>query len=151
MLIYVDINDTLTDYSGAYAWAQRTYPELTYPQSVPGFFHQLACFTGAIETVHWLDAQPEVDVYILSAPSIYNPHSYTEKRLWVEDNLGFGWTRRLILSPDKGLLKGDYLIDDKVSGCGQELFEGQVLHFGSVTYLDWDRVQAFFREELKPQ
>lgn len=149
MLIHVDIDDTLSDYSGAYARVKENHPELTYPQSSSGFFRDLAPLDDALETLRWLDAHPEVDVYILSSPSVYNPHSYTEKRLWVEDKLGFGWVRRLIISPHKGLLKGDYLIDDNETGCGQEQFSGCFLHFGSASYPDWAAVRAFFDDVLR--
>jgi 5'-nucleotidase len=35
-----------------------------------------------------------------------------------------------------GLLKGDFLIDDYITGRGQEYFEGELIHFGSNQYPD---------------
>jgi hypothetical protein len=40
------------------------------------------------------------------------------------------------------LLKGDILIDDLISGRGQENFEGEVMQFGSVSFPDWKTVMA---------
>ena len=78
--------------------------------------------------------------YILTAPSLYNPLSYTEKRLWVEDHLGFAWVKRLIISPDKSLLIGDVLVDDHREGHGQENFKGRLIHFGSPKFHNWAQV-----------
>ena len=36
-----------------------------------------------------------------------------EKYEWVENYLGDAWVKRIILTRDKTLIKGDYLIDDK--------------------------------------
>jgi len=47
------------------------------------------------------------------------------------------------LATNKGLLKGDYLIDDYVAGRGQENFEGELIHFGSEQYPDWSSVTKY--------
>jgi len=80
------------------------------------------------------------DPYILTAPSTKNPMSYTEKRVWVEKHLGMEMVERLIISPNKSLLKGHYLIDDNIEGKGQEGFEGEVLQYGSALYPNWNAV-----------
>jgi 5'(3')-deoxyribonucleotidase len=77
----------------------------------------------------------------LTAPSEHNPLSYTEKRIWIEKHLGFDFVERLIICSNKSLLKGDILIDDHISGKGQENFEGQLIHFGSEEFLNWVMVQ----------
>ena len=73
--------------------------------------------------------------------------SYTEKRIWVEKHLGMALVERLIICPDKSLLKGSYLIDDKVKGHGQDSFEGTVLQYGSVKLPNWSAIL----EELSNQ
>ena len=87
-------------------------------------------------------------MYILTAPSVRNPSSYTEKRLWVEEHLGLGAAYKLIISPNKGLNLGHYLIDDYTKGKGQENFEGRLLQFGSAEYPDWISIRRFFELEL---
>lgn len=127
MVVYVDLDGVLADYHGAYGEARLLNPETKYPQSVPGFFTGLHPIDGAVEGFHYLSQSH--DTYILTAPSIMNPHSYTEKRLWVEEHLGFDATEKLIICSNKGLLKGDILIDDNIGGKGQEYFEGELIKF----------------------
>ena len=75
--------------------------------------------------------------------------SYTEKRVWVEKHLGLEFVERLIICPDKSLLKGNYLIDDLATGRGQENFEGQLIHFGTETFKNWEDVIRFFKNLSK--
>ena len=82
----------------------------------------------------------DMEPYILTAPSVHNPLCYTEKRVWVEQHLGMSMVNRLIISPDKSLLRGDYLIDDHASGSGQEEFQGELIHFGSEEFPGWQQV-----------
>ena len=62
--------------------------------------------------------------------------------MWIEKYFGFEFTEKLIISPNKGLLKGDILIDDLISGRGQESFEGKIMQFGSANFPDWKTVIA---------
>ena len=143
-IVYVDMDHTLCDFGASYLQYKQQHPEEAFPHSVPGFFIGLAPITGAIETYQWLNEKEDIDLYILTAPSIRNPHSYTEKRLWVEKHLGLNAVYKLIISPNKGLNKGHYLIDDYTEGKGQENFEGKILQFGSEEFPDWKSVQNFF-------
>lgn len=52
---------------------------------------------------------------------------------------------RLIISSHKGLNKGDYLIDDHSEGRGQENFEGKLLQFESVEFLDREAIMIYYR------
>ena len=130
--VYVDLDDTICDYTGAYNHSKVMKPEIEYPQSVYGFYLNLKMFDrvnfhlGMLEHLGY-------DVWLLSRPSFKNPLCYTEKRLWVENNLGEEWVEKLILAPDKSLLIGDYLIDDKP----WDGFQGKQLLFGSDEYPDW--------------
>ena len=140
MIVYIDMDDTLCEFSQAYTAAKRANPEIEYPQSIPGFFENLAPKPGAVESVVQLINTPKYRPYILTAPSTRNPLSYTEKRLWIEQYFGYDFVKRLVISPDKSLLKGDYLIDDYDRGKGQDQFEGELILFGSDAYPDWARV-----------
>ncbi|MEQ8667929.1 MAG: hypothetical protein RIC12_02090 [Pirellulales bacterium] len=144
-IIYVDMDDVLCDYSGAHRRAVEEQPKITYPQSVPGFFEQLQPIDGAIEAVRRLST--DSDVFVLSAPSTRNPLSYTEKRVWVETHFDYDLTKRLILCPDKGLLQGHFLIDDHVSGKGQERFQGEVIQFGSQLFPNWRAVMEYLSSQ----
>lgn len=142
IVIYIDMDDTICDYMSAHlANVSRSMP---YPQSQLGFYLNLAPLPGAVEGVKKLLTMKEFDVYILTAPSVINSHSYTEKRLWIEKYFGLEFCHKLILSPNKGLLSGHYLIDDIVVGKGQEDFKGELITYGSLKYPDWDTVLKFF-------
>lgn len=142
-VVYVDMDDVLCAYSASHAKALLDNPSVRFPQGTPGFFLALQPIEGAIDSVNEL--RTTFDVYILSAPSTRNPHSYSEKRLWIEEHFDYALTKRLILCPHKGLLKGDYLIDDHASGKGQEQFDGTLIEFGSAEFPDWTAVLAFLK------
>jgi 5'(3')-deoxyribonucleotidase len=142
-IVYVDMDDVLADYKSAFSRHATDHPDIEFPQSTAGFFSGLGEIEGAIGSVRALIDSPHYDPYILSAPSLYNPLSYTEKRVWVEDKFGFDFVDRLILCAHKGLLKGDILIDDNHEGRGQEHFEGELIHFGSDEFPDWKAVRNY--------
>ena len=56
------------------------------------------------------------------------------------DKIAIDVAQKLILSPNKALLKGDFLIDDMINGKGQEDFEGELIAFGSEKYPNWKSV-----------
>lgn len=140
MIIYIDMDDVLCDYTTAFNNAIEETPGIAFPQSQYGFYANLTPITGAIESVQKLINSEKFDPYILTAPSTRNPFSYTEKRVWIEKYFGIEFTEKLIISPNKGLHKGEILIDDLISGRGQESFEGQIMQFGSAVYPDWNTV-----------
>jgi len=144
MIVYVDMDDVICDYTKFYQEAKKQRPEIIYPQSIYGFFSNLKPIDGAIETIIALKQSKDYEVYILTAPSIYNPLCYTEKRVWVEKWLGYDFVHRLIISPNKGLLIGDFLIDDHIEGNGQENFQGKIIQFGSKSYPGWDDIKNEF-------
>ncbi|MBQ0759007.1 MAG: hypothetical protein KBT72_05050 [Zhongshania sp.] len=147
-IIYVDMDDVLCAYLEGFVQHQAKHPELAFPQSQPGLYRGLEPLPGAIEGYKWLHEHPNTDVFILTAPSVKNPHCYSEKREWVEMHLGIAATENLIISPHKHLNKGHYLIDDMASGKGQDKFEGELLLFGSKDFPNWNTVIDFFKNHL---
>lgn len=131
--IYIDMDGVLCDFYKAYL-AKKSI-EYYYPQSLYGFFRNLEPIEDAIESFKLLTEH--YDVWILTSPSVHNPLSYSEKREWVEKHLGFEACNKLILSPNKSLFIGDYLIDDNI----HEGFEGEHLHFGEgKQYPNWKSI-----------
>lgn len=142
-IVYIDMDDVLCDFTRAHKDALLVNPNMKFPQAEFGFFTGLKAINGAIESVNLLINSNVYDPYILTAPSIKNPLCYTEKRIWIEKHFGLQFVNKLIISPNKGLLKGDFLIDDNTEGKGQENFEGQVLQFGGEAYPTWESIMKF--------
>jgi 5'-nucleotidase len=143
--IYVDMDNVLCDYKKAYNEVKGRDPEIKYPQSEYGFFLNLEPIHLSLLTFTYLSKF--FDVWILSSPSVMNPMSYTEKRVWVENHLGIEAAKKLILSPNKSLLIGDYLIDDYDNHPTslQQEFKGKLIHFGSKEFPDWFTVYNYFK------
>lgn len=141
------MDDVLCQFTSRSQAIKYKYPQVAFPQSLYGFFANLEPLEHALDSVKYLAKQDQFEVYILTAPSIWNPLCYTEKRVWVEKHLGMEMVEKLIISPNKGLNKGDYLIDDHDSGRGQDTFEGKLLHFGGEDFPDWEAVLTYFIEK----
>ena len=60
-----------------------------------------------------------------------------------KNRLGQEFVEKLIISKHKHLNKGDYLIDDMASGCGQDKFEGELIQFGTDKFPDWPSVVKY--------
>jgi 5'(3')-deoxyribonucleotidase len=132
--IYVDMDDVMCDFSGAQKAARERSPEQMWPQAELDFFRGLKPIKDGIPSIHNLDKN--FDVWFLTKPSVLNLMCYTEKALWIRDHMGQEWLNKLILCPDKSLVKGDYLIDDTP----WPDFEGKQLLFGSDEFPDWKTV-----------
>lgn len=139
-IVYIDMDDTLCDLQTAVKTAKHRNPKMPFPQAEYGFFANLEPLPFAKEAVTRLSSSEKYEPWILTAPSLINPLCYTEKRVWVESHLGMKMVERLIISPNKALLKGDYLIDDNIEGKGQEGFEGELIQFGSNEFPSWKAI-----------
>lgn len=108
---------------------------------VPGIFSLMDPLPGAIEAYCLL--ANIYDTYILSTSPWLNPSAWNDKLLWVQKHLGIENKsvayKRLIISHHKNLNKGDYLVDDRFKN-GADLFEGELILFGSTEFPDWSKV-----------
>lgn len=144
--IYIDLDDTIFDFKGAFDRQIKLYPENVYPQSQCKFFENLEPLPRAIEVVKKLINDERYEVKFATAPSIFNGGSYSEKYFSILKHFDFENVDKLLLMPDKSILNGRnaYLIDDILSGRGQEGFEGNLLHFGSDVFPDWTSIESYF-------
>ncbi len=138
MIIYIDMDGVICNYQEMMTRFKQRAPWLEFPQTKEDFWTKLNPIPGAINAVNELRKLSEV--YILTAPSVKNPSSYSGKRIWIEKYFDESFCHKLIICPNKGLLKGDLLIDDNLGGKGQESFNGRLLKFGFGPYLTWDLV-----------
>lgn len=145
MRILVDMDGVLADFEGRFLeiWRaqypdkefihkeQRTTPYLIdqYPPEyrdlilriylTPGFFRSLPPIPGGREALAEI-RRAGIEVFICTTPFVQYRHGVVEKFEWVENHLGREWIERIILTFDKTLVLGDYLIDDMPSVTGAE-------------------------------
>jgi 5'-nucleotidase len=137
MIILVDQDDVIADFNGYFLtlWRQK-YPNLPYvpneerksyqtindyPENLAdkvkdiyyqeGFFKNLPLIGGAKEGMEEIKNMGN-DVFICTSPITKYDYCVKEKYEWVEKYLGKEWTTKIILTRDKTLIHGDYLIDD---------------------------------------
>ena len=116
--------------------------------NLDGIFSEMDPMPGAIDGYNKL-VEMGHDVYILSTAPWNNPSAWSDKLLWVKKYLGEVSYKRLILSHNKNLNKGDYLIDDRdKNGAGD--WNEKLLRFGCdehgepFDYPDWGSIIKFF-------
>lgn len=138
-IVYVDMDNVLVDFPhGIEQLSEETKKKYEGDlDEVPGFFADLPPIEGAIEAFHKLSEQYET--YILSTAPWENPSAWIDKLLWVKQHLPEAGYKRLILSHNKHLNRGDYLIDDRKAN-GVSEFPGEHIHFGKEPYPDWEAV-----------
>ena len=83
-----------------------------------GFFRDLAPREGALAAVR--EIAEAYEVFICTSPVLTSSFCAAEKYAWVERHLGAEWKRRVVLTSDKTLVRGDVLIDDKPQITGAE-------------------------------
>jgi 5'-nucleotidase len=103
-------------------YIENKYPEehkadcLNVVRGEPGFYENLDPIEGAIEALSTLPGLSDfVEPFICSSPDplSVNHVCESEKTRWIEKHLGQWWKRRVILTNDKTLVRGHFLIDDK--------------------------------------
>ncbi|HDR68470.1 MAG TPA: hypothetical protein ENN61_05400 [Bacteroidaceae bacterium] len=113
---------------------------------VPGIFSKMKPMDGAIEAVKKLSRH--YDLYILSTAPWNNPSAWTDKLNWIKKYLPLIGLKRLILTHNKHLNKGDFLVDDRIKN-GADRFEGELIQFGSEKFPDWRTVSAYLLGKAK--
>ena len=107
---------------------------------VPGIFSLMSPMPGAISAFNELIKK--YDTYILSTAPWENPSAWSDKLLWVKEYLGAPAHKRLILSHNKHLNSGDFLVDDRLKN-GVDKFRGKHIHFGTEEFPNWEKVLSY--------
>ena len=145
MIILVDQDSVLTDFESGFLMKWRkahpdkpyipleerttfrireNYPKELTPlidavYSAPGFYRSIPLMPGGKEAIIEMQNKGH-DVFICTSPLTRFEDCVLEKYLWTEEQLGREWTKKIILTNDKTVVIGDYLIDDNPDIKGAE-------------------------------
>jgi 5'-nucleotidase len=141
-IVYIDMDNVLVDFRSAF---EKIEPQILQQyenekDEIPGIFSLMQPMMEGVESYEKIAAQ--YDTYILSTAPWKNPTAWSDKLLWVQKHLGEVAHKRLILTHNKHLNRGDYLIDDRPNNGASE-FQGELILFGSTSFPDWKSVVAY--------
>ena len=145
-IVYVDMDNVLVNFESGIQQLTKETQEAYAGRldEVPGIFGLMEPLEGGIEAVRYL--AEHFEVYMLSTATWENPSAWSDKLLWIKRYLPKVGFKRLILSHNKHLNAGDYLIDDRTkNGAGQ--FKGELLQFGQPDFPDWKAVISYLQQK----
>lgn len=131
--IYVDMDGVIADFEANLKGRNPKSVKL-----MPGTYIRLDPIQGALEAVRTLIASGH-DVWIATKTPTHNLLADSEKKHWINEYIP-ELLDKTIITPDKGCLRGDVLIDDRPHKANCESFEGTFIHFGSEEFPTWDEV-----------
>lgn len=126
--ILVDMDGVLADFETRFleVWRKKfpNHPHVPLEKRetdsiyrTPGFFQNLDLISGGKEALAKMQGLGH-NVFICTSPISKYENCVLEKYDWVAKNLGYEWTKKMILTKDKTLVFGDILIDDKPEQIG---------------------------------
>ena len=133
------MDNVLVDFRSAFPLLDETVKEKFKDNmdDIEGIFSLMKPMKNAIKSFEIL--AKHFDVYILSTSPWDNPTAASEKVAWVKKYLPELAYKRLILSHNKHLNIGHYLIDDRLAN-GVDRFSGEHIHFGQKNFENWNLV-----------
>ena len=143
-ILYIDMDNVLVDYpSGLMNEEQKKNFHGEYLDEFPVIFAQMLPLDGAIESYNILSEL--FDTYILSTAPWNNNLAWSDKIFWVKKYLGEKAHKKLILTHNKNLNIGDFLIDDRLEN-GAADFKGELIHFlHDKRFLNWKDVVSYLK------
>ncbi len=133
------MDNVLVDFRSAFPLLDETVKEKFKDNmdDIEGIFSLMKPMKNAIKSFEIL--AKHFDVYILSTSPWDNPTAASEKVAWVKKYLPELAYKRLILSHNKHLNHGDYIVDDRLAN-GVDRFSGEHIHFGQKNFENWNLV-----------
>lgn len=146
-ILYVDMDNVLVDFeTGINKLDKET--QIKYKDNlddVPGIFSLMEPMEHAIDSYNLL--AKNFDTYILSTSPWDNPSAWHDKVVWVKKYLGNVAHKRLILSHNKHLNYGDFLIDDRLKN-GADKFQGELIQFKTEKFPEWNSVVTYLMTKV---
>jgi len=136
--IYVDMDGVIADFEKNLKG--RNPKEV---KMMPGTYIRLDPIEGAIEAVRELINMGH-DVWIATKTPTHNLLADSEKKHWLSEHLP-ELLSKVIITSDKGCLRGDILIDDRKHKANCESFEGCFIHFGTEQFPSWIEVLNYIK------
>jgi len=149
-ILYIDMDNTIVDFkSGIKKLSIEDQKKFKGKEDEhPEIFSLMEPVEGAVAAMRSL--HDKYDMYILSTAPWENSNAWRQKREWIEkyfgkkeENLFF---KKVILTHNKHLNKGDILIDDRPHNGAKE-FSGEWIQFGSKKYPNWKFIVQQLLEE----
>ncbi len=145
-IVFVDMDGILVNFQSGIDKISEEDKEKYHGDldDVPGIFSLMEPNEGAIEGYKWLCQN--FDTYILSTAPWDNPSAWQDKLHWMKKYLPDLAYKRLILSHNKHLAHGHFLIDDRTAN-GAGKFPGKHIHFNEdgKGFEDWKAVIAYMK------
>lgn len=150
-ILYIDMDGVLVDFDSAVESLPQDVKEANKGKydEYDGLFAMMKPYENALEAFRFLSTK--FDTYILSTAPWRNPSSWIDKLLWVQKYFGVAEEgnpayKRLIITHNKNLNMGDYLIDDRVkNGAGE--FKGEHIHYDTEKFPDWETVIRYLAKK----
>jgi 5'-nucleotidase len=83
------------------------------------FYLNLEPIDGAIESLKKMFSDKRLEIFICTSPKKIHNFCVQEKYDWVKKHLGQEFVEKIIMTRDKTLIHGNFLIDDKVEITGK--------------------------------
>lgn len=125
MRIFVDMDGVIVDFNKFKAISGLTGDEI---KRTPLAYLNMEPVPDSIEGIHSLIGMGH-EVWLATKPPTGIPQAYADKVAWVLRYLP-ELKRKIILTHDKSLLRGDVLIDDRPHKANADKFQGQLIKFG---------------------
>lgn len=128
-IVYFDMDNTIVDFmSGVEKMESSEYYEGKL-DNIPNVFSKMGPIPEMVQLLKDMFEDDRYDVYLLSTAPWENSSAWADKNEWVKNYIPF-MKKRLILTHNKNLVMGDYLIDDRTAnGAGE--FCGTHFQYGS--------------------
>lgn len=144
-IIYIDMDNVIVDFQSAFKHYDEDFLNRNdNKDEIEGLFAKMEPMKGALAAVKLLDKH--FNVFILSTAPWENPSAWTDKLNWIKLYLPKVAYKKLILTHNKNLNTGDYLIDDRIHN-GVLGFTGEHIHFGTKQFPNWKSVTDYLLQK----